>query len=98
MARAFDDEYVSQLTGKERFNIFLKQFGNVLKKNVIVVVSVIAAVITCFFVPPDKEYLGYIQYKTIACLFALMLLVVAIKNTKVFNIASAAILKNVKNM
>jgi Na+/H+ antiporter NhaD/arsenite permease-like protein len=68
------------------------------KQNIIVVISVIAAVVTCFLVPPDKQYLGYIQYKTIACLLALMMLVSAIKHTNVFKIIAAAILKRIGNM
>lgn len=93
-----DDEYNSKLTAKEFFKVLLNRTVSMMKKNVIVVVSVIAVVITCFFVPPDKEYLGYIQYKTIFCLLALMMLVVAIKNTKVFNILAVNVLKRVKNM
>ncbi|HKL94272.1 MAG TPA: SLC13 family permease [Clostridia bacterium] len=96
--RGITDELNSKMTANEFFRIFLNRSGLMMKKNVIVVVSVIAAVITCFFVPPDKEYLGYIQYKTIFCLLALMMLVVAIKNTKVFKILAVLVLKRVKNM
>ncbi|MDD4839119.1 MAG: SLC13 family permease [Clostridia bacterium] len=95
---SFLGEYSSQMTVKEFFNVFFKRLGLMMKKNIIVVFSVIAAVITCFFVPPDAGYLDYIQYKTLFCLLALMMLVEAFKNTKVFKILSAAILKRVSNM
>lgn len=95
-SRQLDDE--SRIRVRESFSSFLKKAAIVAKKNIIVVVSVIAAIVTCFFVPPDKEYLNYIQWKTILCLLALMMLVSAIKNTKVFTILSAVILKRVRNM
>ncbi len=98
MKRFFVDEFGNKMSTKESFFSFTKNFWKFLKKNFIVVLSVIAAVITCFFVPPDKEYLNYINYKTVFCLLSLMILVVAIQNTKVFKIMSASILKKVHNV
>lgn len=98
MRHFFVDNDGIKLSAKKSFLLIWNKLFTFLKKNFIVVVSVIAALITCFIVPPDKEYLSYINYKTIFCFFALMILVVAIQNTKVFKIMSAAILKKVHSV
>ena len=46
---------------------------NSIKNNAILYISGLLAVISCFFVIPDKEYVGYINFKVLAILFALML-------------------------
>ena len=33
------------------------------KKEVVLSIAIIAAIITCFFVPPDAQYLGYFEEK-----------------------------------
>ena len=33
-------------------------------------ISLLAAVVTAFFVPPDRDYLGYYDLKTLSCLFS----------------------------
>ena len=49
----------------------------VLKNETILVVASILALISCFIVPPDKEYAGYIHASTISQLICLMLVVCA---------------------
>ena len=43
-----------------------------LKKDPILVIAALAALASCVPVPPDKEYLGYIDFCTLALLYALM--------------------------
>ena len=45
----------------------------ILKNETILVVASILALISCFIVPPDKEYGGYIHASTISQLICLML-------------------------
>ena len=47
----------------------------ILKNETILVVASILALISCFIVPPDKEYAGYIHASTISQLICLMLVV-----------------------
>ena len=49
----------------------------ILKNETILVVASILALISCFIVPPDKEYAGYIHASTISQLICLMLVVFA---------------------
>ena len=51
-------------------NIFL-----FIKKNPVLCIAFLAAVVTCFFVPVDKEYLGYFDVKTLTCLFCVLAVV-----------------------
>lgn len=57
-----------------------------LKKNVVMCIAAIAAIITVFFVPPDAEYLNYVDVKTIVCLFLTLAVVCALRNIKFFTI------------
>ena len=43
-----------------------------LKKEPVLSVSALAAIISCFFVSPDREYISYIDFRTIALLYCLM--------------------------
>ena len=69
----------------------------VLKKNVVMVVALIAAVITCFFVPPDAAYLDYFDVKTLTCLFCVLAVVCALKNIRFFYILAKKIVQVFKN-
>ncbi len=57
---------------------------NFIKKNTVMVIAFLAAVITSIFVPVDKEYLGYFDYKTLSCLFCVLAVVCALKNINFF--------------
>jgi Na+/H+ antiporter NhaD/arsenite permease-like protein len=41
-----------------------------------------------FFVPVDKEYMGYFDYKTLVSLFCMLAVVAGLKNTNVFELIS----------
>lgn len=75
----------------------LLKFKNLLKNNIIVIIAVLGAIITCFFVPPDKEYLNYVSYKTILCLLSLMLVVRGLKDCRFFGIMSGKILDKISD-
>jgi len=60
-------------------------------------VALLAAVITAFIVPPDKEYLGYFDFKTLTCLFCVLAVVCALKNINFFYVLSEHIVEHFKN-
>ena len=49
-------------------------------------IAALAAVTTSFFVPPDKKYLEYFDWKTLSCLFLTLAVVCALRNIKFFTI------------
>ena len=57
-----------------------------IKKNIVFCIAFLAAIITCFFVPPDSQYLTYFDWKTLACLFLTLAVVCALRNIKFFTI------------
>ena len=63
------------------------------KKNIVFCVAAVAAVITACFVPPDVAYLGYFDWKTLACLFLTLAVVCALRNIKFFTIVARRLVK-----
>lgn len=55
-----------------------------LKKEIIFSVSLILAIVSCFFVQPGIEYLNYINWDTIILLLVIMIIVEVLKNLSVF--------------
>ncbi len=54
------------------------------KKNAVVLIAFAAAAVTSVIVPPDAEYAGYLDYKTLTCLFSVLAVVCALKNINFF--------------
>lgn len=67
------------------------------KKNIVMVIAFFAAVITSIFVPVDKEYLGYFDYKTLTCLFCVLAVVCALKNINFFYMLARKVVQLFKN-
>ena len=55
-----------------------------LKKNAVLAVAFCAAAVTSVIVPPDAEYLGYFDVKTLTCLFCVLAVVCALRNIRFF--------------
>ena len=77
-----------------KFNFFLA----VLKNNAVCVIAAIAAAITMIFVPPDKEYLGYFDFKTLTCLFCVLAVVCALRNIRFFYTLAKKVVEKFKNL
>lgn len=58
------------------------------KKNIVCFIAAFAALITCFFVPPDKAYFDYFDWKTLSCLFLTLAVICALRNIKFFTIVA----------
>ena len=67
------------------------------KKNVVMLIAMIAALITCFLVPPDKAYLGYFDVKTLTCLFCVLAVVCALKNINFFYMLAKKLIQVFRN-
>ena len=57
---------------------------NFLKREAVLCVAFILALISCFFVKPDSEYFSYIDYRTLGILLALMLTMAGLQKLSVF--------------
>lgn len=69
-----------------------------IKKNTVLVIAIIAAVVTSIIVPPDGEYISYFDFKTLTCLFCVLAVVCAFKNISFFYIIAMKIVKIFKNL
>ena len=58
-----------------RRKIFFKNLIFFLKQETVLVVASMLAIVSCFFVTPSRQYLDYIDFRVLALLFCLMLIV-----------------------
>lgn len=67
------------------------------KKETVLCIAAVLAVISAFLVPPSKEYIDYIDFRVLALLFCLMLVVSGLQSIGVFDSLAQRLLKKVKN-
>ena len=70
----------------------MKKLTQFIKNEIVLVVSLSAAVVTMFFVPPSADYIGYINFSVISLLFCLMLVVAGVMETNLFGVVSERML------
>ncbi|MBQ2758284.1 MAG: citrate transporter [Clostridia bacterium] len=69
-----------------------------IKKNVVMEIALLAAVVTMFFVPPDSQYIEYFDFKTLSCLFCVLAVVCALKHIRFFYILARKIVESFGNI
>lgn len=89
---------VNVTENKERkLKVFFSSLLVFIKKNAVMVIAFLAAVVTAFFVPPDAGYFGYFDFKTLTCLFCTLAVVCALKNIRFFYMLAQKIVKLFRN-
>ena len=68
------------------------------KKNMVLVIAAIAAIITSCIITPDAEYLDYFDFKTLTCLFLTLAVICALKNIRFFSIIAHKIIMMTGNL
>ncbi|MBQ9747808.1 MAG: citrate transporter [Clostridia bacterium] len=68
-----------------------------IRKNVVLTIALAAALITSLIVPPDAEYLGYFDFKTLTCLFCTLACICALRNIRFFVILAQRLIMLCKN-
>ncbi len=76
----------------------MQNFLNILKKDAVLTIAVSLALISCFFVVPSPEYISYIDFKVLSCLFCLMIVVSGFKNLNILDIISQKLLNKVTDL
>lgn len=76
----------------------MKKVISFIKKEIVLTVSFIAAVISAFFVPPDAEYIGYIDFRVLCLLFCLMAVVLGLRGCGLFEVLSHKLLSGEKSL
>lgn len=67
----------------------IKEF---IKKEAVLIISFILAAASAFIVKPNAEYIGYIDFKTLALLFCLMAVMAGLSRLGVFNLLAEKLL------
>lgn len=78
-----------------------KKLGQIVewcKKEAVLTVAMVLAVISAFFVQPDKEYIGYIDFGTLAILFCLMAVMAGLQKIGLFKYVAEKLLERVKHI
>ena len=67
------------------------------KREIVLSIAIVLTIITCFFVPIDKEYFSYFEIDTLLSLFSMLVVVTGLKVSNVFDIVSKGIVSIFKN-
>ncbi len=62
----------------------MKAIGKYFKSDIVLTVSFLLAAVSCFLVPPNEKYLGYIDFHTLILLFCLMAIIAGLKELNCF--------------
>lgn len=68
------------------------------KSEIVLTIAIILAVISAFFIHPDKEYIGYIDFRTLAILFCLMAVMAGLQKIGLFRYIAEKLLKKMKQI
>ena len=71
----------------------IQHIRDFIKKETVLVLAFILAVFSCFFIPPDKEYISYIDTHTLLILFCLMAVMAGFKSLGLFQYIGEALIK-----
>ena len=69
-----------------------------IKNNTVLIIAFAAAAITSVIVPPDAEYAGYFDFRTLTCLFCTLAVICALKNIKFFTVTAEKIVSATGNI
>ncbi len=75
----------------------LRKIRDFVKKEYVLCISAFFALITMFIVPPDSEYVEYIDFRVLCLLMCLMAVVAGLKSIGVFGLLTNQLLKRTKN-
>jgi len=76
----------------------MKTIRSFIRSEPVLVISVLAALVSCFFVPPDRAYLGYIDLRTLALLYCLMTVIAGLRGAGVFEYLAHALCSKAGNV
>lgn len=65
------------------------------KKETVLTAAMVLAVLSAVMIPPDKEYIGYIDFRTLAILFCLMTVMAGLQKLGIFRRVASQVISNV---
>ncbi|MBQ3504816.1 MAG: citrate transporter [Oscillospiraceae bacterium] len=67
------------------------------KKEIVFTIAALCAVVTVFLVPPDREYLHYIDFRVLCLLLCLMAVVAGFKKVSAFQVLTFQLLRRIRS-
>ena len=77
--------------------MMLNKIKNFIAKETVLFVAAACAVLTMFIVPPDREYLHYIDFRVLCLLLCLMAVVAGLKAIGIFNWLTYQLLRQIRS-
>lgn len=74
-----------------------KKILEFIKKETVLTVAILLAVLSAVVVPPDREYVGYIDFRTLSILFCLMTVMAGLQKLGVFRNIAKTLLRHTQN-
>ena len=84
--------YLYAVVSDRKGNIMLQKLYVFFRKETVLSIAVILALLSMFWVRPDKTYFTYIDFRTLGLLFCLMAIVAGLKAVGVFDILAKKLL------
>ena len=75
----------------------LNKIKNFIKKETVLFVAAVCAIVTMFLVPPDMEYLHYIDFRVLCLLLCLMAVVAGLKAIGLFHWLTCQLLERIRS-
>ena len=82
----------------ETFHKLVSKSKSFSRRNLVMIIAALAAIITSFIVPPDKQYISYFDFRTLTCLFCTLAVICALKNIRFFTIVASKIVSLTGNL
>lgn len=76
----------------------MKRIYNYLKKDAVLTISFVLAIISMLFIKPDKAYAGYIDWRSLGILWSLMIITKGYMQNGIFENRTCPSCKNTKNV
>lgn len=68
------------------------------KTEIVLCIAIVLAVVSTFIIMPDKEYISYIDFRTLAILFCLMAVMTGLQNVGLFRFLAEKMIRRVNNV
>ena len=68
------------------------------RREPVLLIAALAALLSCCFVPPDVAYLDYMDYRTLSLLYCLMTVVAGLRKAGLFAFLAHRLCENVKSV
>lgn len=75
-----------------------EQNHRICKKETVLTAAMVLAVLSAVMIPPDKEYIGYIDFRTLAILFCLMTVMAGLQKLGIFRRVARILLQHTHNV